>query len=65
MVSPGLPEDWSRSKVRRVFRGATFHVEFIKGRNEGLVVEVDGKQIEGNVIRDVKSGKTYSVKVNI
>jgi cellobiose phosphorylase len=63
-VQPSLPSDWKGFSVTRVFRGATYQ---IKVRREGagnkMVLEVDGKSLEGNLIPIATTGSTVNVLV--
>ncbi|KAF2002607.1 glycoside hydrolase family 94 protein [Amniculicola lignicola CBS 123094] len=64
-VRPQLPKDWEGMKIRREFRGAVFEVEVNRGEGKEVAVVVDGKKIEGNVIKDFGKGKTYKVEVSV
>jgi hypothetical protein len=47
----------------RHFRGATFNIRYNRGNTFAVVV--DGAAIEGNIVRGIEAGKTYSVDVTI
>jgi cellobionic acid phosphorylase len=66
VIQPQLPSHWSRAKVTREFRGATFEVEMRreKGISETLVV-VDGQELQVNRVTNIQVGKTYKVEVRI
>ncbi|PSN64094.1 Six-hairpin glycosidase [Corynespora cassiicola Philippines] len=64
-VFPQLPKEWEGMKVTREFRGAVFDVAIKRGDVSDVTVKVGGKEIEGTLIENVKSGERYSVEVEI
>jgi len=66
VIDPCLSSQWKEVNVTRRFRGDTYEVEI---KNPDAVqkgvrsIEVDGKQIEGNLVRPFGDGKTHHVKV--
>ena len=65
-ICPQLPESWTEVSLTRTFRGAELTIEMRK--IQGIThtqVEVDGKLIEGDVIRNIQADKRYSVKVSL
>jgi cellobionic acid phosphorylase len=64
-VNPQLPSHWDEMKATRLFRGATFEVEIKRSSVEKVAVTVDGEKVDGNVIKDFSSGKTYKVQVEV
>jgi cellobionic acid phosphorylase len=64
-VKPLLPKEWDGIKVSRLFRGATFEVSVKRGDGKNVKVVVDGKEVEGGVIKGIESGKTYKVEVDV
>lgn len=65
LVAPQLPSDWKSAKATREFRGAQFNVEIEKSDLSETRIEVNGQVISGNVIRDIKAGTSYTVKVTL
>jgi len=64
-IAPNLPSDWDTAKATRQFRGATFHVSYIrKSGQEGNRITVDGELLEGNVVTNIISRK-YEVVVEL
>jgi cellobionic acid phosphorylase len=66
VIQPQLPSHWSRAKVTREFRGATFEVEM--RREPGIshsLVAVDGQKLPVNRLTGIQAGKTYNVEVRI
>ena len=59
-VDPCIPKDWNGYKVTRSFKGAEYEITIknpnhvCRGVNSMLV---DGKEVQGNIIPDLKSGK--------
>jgi cellobiose phosphorylase len=47
-VAPVLPDGWSGFRVRRVFRGVTYHITVERGAAPALIV--DGLPVEGNLV---------------
>jgi cellobionic acid phosphorylase len=64
-VDPKMPSEWNEMKATRLFRNATFEVEIEQMDVKEVEVVVDGKKIEGNVIKDITGGKTYKVGVKV
>jgi cellobionic acid phosphorylase len=64
-VDPKMPSQWEDMSVTRTFRDATFEVEIKRTDAEEVEVILDEKKLVGNIIRDIESGKTYKVKVNV
>ena len=59
-IEPRLPGEWKTATVERNFRGAVFRVAYARGP---ACILVDGRALEGTVIRDLEAGKTYDVEV--
>jgi cellobiose phosphorylase len=67
-IKPTLPSHWKKAKIARPFRGATYEIEIENpnGLEHGPVeVFVDGRKIEGNLIKPHSDGKTHKVRVII
>jgi cellobionic acid phosphorylase len=66
VIQPQLPNHWSRVKVTREFRGATFEVEMRResGISKAFVV-VDGEELQVNRVTNIQAGKKYKVEVRI
>ena len=65
-VDPCLPKSWKRCRIVRRFRGATYDIEILNphGLEKGKVsVVVDGKRVDGNLIRPHGDGKVHRVRV--
>ncbi len=64
-IMPTLPSHWEKCRITRPFRGATYEIEIEnpEGVEHGPVeVTVDGKKIEGNLIKPHGDGKVHKVK---
>lgn len=61
MVKPCFPSHWQGAKVIRKFRGATYEINYVK--SEKYMLNIDGKEITGNVIPIQNDNKTHVVKV--
>lgn len=64
-IDPRLPSKWKEASVRRSFRGAIYDivVKNPQGIGEGRVVlTVDGKKIDGNLVPVFSDGKTHKVE---
>ena len=58
-IDPSIPHEWNGYKVTRKFRGATFNIDIQNPDHVQKGVKsltVDGKAVEGNVIKDITSG---------
>jgi len=65
-IQPKLPSSWHSTNIKRHFRGAIFNINFT--RNDSISeakINVDGKEIESNIIEDFEKEKTYTVNVQI
>jgi cellobiose phosphorylase len=65
-IMPALPSHWKKCMITRPFRGATYEIEIEnpEGLQSGTVeLTVDGKKIEGDLIKPHGDGKTHKVKV--
>jgi cellobiose phosphorylase len=66
LIDPQIPAQWKSYSVTRVFRGATYKisVENPEGVNSGIKeITVDGKRIEGNLIKPHQDGRMHEVHV--
>ena len=65
-IDPCIPSHWKRFSIRRPFRGAIYEIEVRNpsGVQKGTrVIYVDGKRIEGNLIKPHNDGRIHKVKV--
>ena len=66
IIDPCIPSDWKEFSVTRKFRGTTYK---IKVNNQSKVskgvkqILLDGKKLDGNILPDLKDGKTHNVEV--
>lgn len=68
LIDPVIPKKWSGFKIKRLFRGATYHIEVknASGKGQGVKeIVVDGKKISGNIITPFKDGKEHQVQVTL
>ncbi|RJP60977.1 MAG: hypothetical protein C4541_02980 [Candidatus Auribacter fodinae] len=66
LIDPCLPKEWKECSIKRPFRGAIYEIEIKnpEGVNKGVKsVTVDGKLIEGNLIKPHGDGKVHKVSV--
>ena len=66
-VAPVIPSTWNRFEAVRVYRGVRYKIQaFRQGRGNEILLKVDGRPIEGTVIKIPPSGKKeIQVKVFI
>ncbi len=65
-MDPCIPKKWKKCSIRRPFRGDVYEIEIQnpQGKEHGVKqVWVDGKEIQGNLVRPVGDGKTHKVRV--
>jgi len=65
-IDPCVPSHWRRFSVRRPFRGAIYEIEVRNpsGVQKGIKeLYVDGKRIEGSLIKPQNDGKIHRVRV--
>lgn len=66
LIEPCIPRSWDSFKVKRVFRGAAYQIEVFnpKHLSSGIkTIEVDGKEIEGNILPVFSDREPHRVKV--
>jgi len=61
LISPCFPKHWNNVQVKRIFRGVTYNIEFIRAENS--LVVMDGVTLGGNVLPVGEIGRSYDVKV--
>lgn len=67
-IDPCIPSSWKKCSVVRPFRGSIYEISIENPRRVQRGVKevfVDGKKIEGNLIRPHKDGKLHKVKVKM
>lgn len=65
-MRPVMPSAWNTASVHRVFRNAEYDITINNNKPNGkITVNVDGNDIEGNIIKPFDDGKTHTVIVNI
>jgi cellobiose phosphorylase len=65
LIDPVIPKKWPGFKVKRLFRGATYHIEVKNtgGKGQGVTeVTVDGKKQNSNIVPAFNDGKTHQVR---
>ncbi len=65
-IDPCLPSHWKKVRIKRSFRNAVYDIEIDNrsGIEKGIrQIYLDGKKLEGNLIKPKPKGKTYQVKV--
>lgn len=66
LVAPKLPSSWNQVLVKRHFRGAHFNIEIKRcSSNNKREITVNNTSLSGNIIREIKPGAKYLVKVLI
>jgi len=68
LIDPCLPKGWKKATIRRPFRGAVYQITIRNphGVNTGVKrVVVDGRPIEGNLIKPHGDGKVHTVLVEM
>ncbi len=65
-INPCIPAKWPGFRVTREFRGAVYQIEVENPNHvcKGVKsVQIDGKEIEGNIVPTFEDGKIHQVKV--
>ena len=65
-IDPCVPSHWKKFFIRRPFRGAIYEIEVRnpEGIQKGVKeIYLDGRRIEGNLIKPHNDGKIHKVKV--
>ncbi|MDD5449435.1 MAG: hypothetical protein PHO42_02425 [Candidatus Omnitrophica bacterium] len=66
LIDPCLPKKWKRCFIRRPFRNAVYEITIKNpaGVESGIKeIRVDGKAINGNLVRPHKDGRVHKVEV--
>lgn len=61
LVAPCFPSHWNTARVKRIFRGGRYEINFIRSSDTKVVF--DGEEIKGNVLPVGKNGETHEVTV--
>jgi cellobiose phosphorylase len=67
-IDPCIPRGWKGYKVKRVFRGATYHIEVRNpdGVSKGVSqIEIDGRTVEGRYLPLSEAGAEHRVVVTL
>ena len=64
-VSPKLPSHWPEASITRHFRGATLSISYVRNNTKELRITVDGQTLKDNIIRNIESGRSYQVLIEI
>jgi len=62
-IEPCFPKKWEKVSATRYYRGNLLEIEYERGNDGKITLEVDGKAIEGNVVPLFKDNENHSVKV--
>ncbi|WED26301.1 NdvB protein [Vibrio sp. DW001] len=64
-IKPQLPSHWGDVSAVRIFRGATFEVDYIAKQDiDNVVIYVDDQQLGTAIIENIEDGKKYRVTVH-
>lgn len=65
-INPQLPAHWQQASIVRDFRGARFTIQFNRNSDQqGIDIILNGRRIDGDVIKDFIVGQEYNVEVSI
>ncbi len=68
VIEPCISKEVSVSAIKRIFRGATYHICFDRKKDDANRVEsimIDGKKVDGNVLPLLQSGSKCNVVVTL
>jgi cellobiose phosphorylase len=63
-IDPCLPPSWNRARMTRSWRGATYDIRIERG-GDGLVVEQNGREVEGGLLAVPEPGEHHEIVVRI
>jgi cellobiose phosphorylase len=63
-IDPCLPPAWDRARMTRSWRGATYDIRIERG-GSGMVVTLNGRDIEGGLLPVPKAGEHHEVRVKV
>jgi cellobiose phosphorylase len=61
LVKPCFPSHWDNVKIQRIFRGATYNIEFV--RSQKSLIVMDGVALNGNILPIAGKGGFCNVTV--
>jgi cellobiose phosphorylase len=67
-IDPCVPPDWKEFSMKRTFRGATYNIHVVNplGKSKGEIsLTVDGKKIQGSIVKAFTDKKEHSVEAEI
>jgi len=67
-IDPHLPDGWTEARASRPFRGDVYDVTLRRPGGRGVavaLVAVDGRRIEGTLVRPVGDGRTHRLEVTV
>jgi cellobiose phosphorylase len=67
-IDPCIPPGWKEFSMKRVFRGATYHIHVVnpKGIGKGAIsLTVDGNNVEGALVKAFTDGKEHTIEAEI
>lgn len=61
-IDPCLPKSWKRCSVKKVFRGACYHIQYENDGPDVVEILADGQAVLGDVL-PYEEGKEYQIRV--
>ncbi len=68
LIDPVIPKKWPGFRIKRLFRGATYHIEVKnpKGKGQGVAeIVVDGKKSSSNIVPAFRDHREHHVLVTL
>ena len=64
-IEPALPSDWQTAEAVRTYRGNRLHIRYVNKGGKSVRLDVDGKNICGNVIPLFSDDKEHEITVTL
>lgn len=64
LITPKLPTNWEKAKVKRTFRRASFEISYTRQKDiSEIQIFVNSKKLDGNIIKNISPNQTFIVEV--
>ena len=64
-IQPALPGGWKRAEAWRNYRGSRLHITYLNSGGSRVILKIDGRSVEGNVVPPFSDGEAHEVTVTL
>lgn len=65
LINPKPFKFWRNFSMKKRFKGGEFNIEFENNNNGFMKIFINGNEINGNIIEEIKNGEVYNVMVKL